>query len=308
MKKFNKYLAIAAAVLSVAFYSCDYVSNPYEPTKADAGAQNSSCVVYNQSSLSTPLPRKMLTEDYTGHKCDNCPKAARAAHKLHDSLYHENMVIVTVHAGSFATITPLATGEQFPTDMRTAVGDIYNNTSDFNIIANPFFMVNRAGVPTGDNYVSETGLGSALSSNNSLSPSFKLEVFNGYDTCNRILKTRVKATALTSITGKFNVTILFVEDSLVSEQLDKYVTPNYIPNYIHRDVLRDAVNSAWGDQVFSASTSIAANDTASVTPPNFAVSSSYNASHCKVVAFIYNNDQASPAYYEVLQVEEVKIK
>jgi hypothetical protein len=296
MKTLIKYTSFLLTLILFAFYSCDYVSNPYAPqTTGTTGTTGGAAVV-----------RKIFVEDYTGHKCDNCPRAARTAHDLKDQYYQDNMVIVSIHAGSFAYTTPLATGEQFPTDMRCPTGNTYYNNTDFSVGFNPFFMVNRKDVPTANNYVSETALSSSFAAANSLAPDFKMEITNNYTSATRNLNTKVKVTALNALSGTYKLVILLTEDSVIAEQLDKYVTPNYVPNYVHRDVLRGAINSDWGSQVFSSVISVNAMD--SVIVPSFAINSAYNENHCAVVAYIYDANSASPRYYEVMQAEEVRIK
>ena len=49
--------------------------------------------------------RKILLEDYTGHKCPNCPEAAVEAHNL-KLAYGDSLVIMAVHAGVFAEPAP----------------------------------------------------------------------------------------------------------------------------------------------------------------------------------------------------------
>jgi hypothetical protein len=299
MKRFFNLLSLFSIIIIVCFGACDYVSNPYQ----EATPQTTTTTTGGTA----PVTRKMLAEDYTGHKCDNCPRAGRTLHQLKEDTYHDELIIVSIHAGSFANTTPLPSGEQFPTDMTTSVGTTYYTNTDLNVIAMPFFMFNRKDVMAGNNYVSESALPSAAAASYNLPPDFKLEITDAYSSGTRNLSTRVKVTALNAMTSKYNVVILLTEDSVVAEQLDKYVTPNYVPNYLHRDVLRGAINSAWGTQVFTTGT-ISAGDTTSVSFPSFNVNSAFNDNHCHIVAFIYDADQTSTRYYEILQAEEVSIK
>src|SRR5688572_21173113 len=88
--------------IAVLFSGCDTVDGPYsEPVVLPA------------------TERKILLEDYTGHKCQGCPAAHDEAQELKDG-YGDALIVVTVHASAWANIngsgaftydfrTPLAT-------------------------------------------------------------------------------------------------------------------------------------------------------------------------------------------------------
>ena len=94
-KKFLTFCLILSAAF--VYQSCDYVIN------AVPASQNSG----SSSTGSTTIYRKVLIEDYTGHKCGNCPAAARELHKL-DSIYTgkivDDIALIIVHGGSMIKI------------------------------------------------------------------------------------------------------------------------------------------------------------------------------------------------------------
>ena len=65
--------------ITIIVNSCDYVSNTIEPNSNNGGG--------NQITDTTKVYRKVLIEDYTGHRCGNCPAAARTLKRI-DSIYH----------------------------------------------------------------------------------------------------------------------------------------------------------------------------------------------------------------------------
>ena len=79
-----------------------------------------------------------------------------------------------------------------------------------------------------------------------------------------------------------------------------------ITNYEFNHVLRGAINSTWGDAIFTTPANV--NDSVVKSYTNYTVNSSYNASKCHVVAYVYDADLVSPTHYEVLQAEEEKVK
>ena len=62
MKNIFKYIPI---LLFAFLISCDEVKNPLKPNNGKCGDET----------LPVPI-RKILVEDYTGHTCGNCPRAA----------------------------------------------------------------------------------------------------------------------------------------------------------------------------------------------------------------------------------------
>src|SRR5687768_4725486 len=90
MKRFFK-LILCLIVYSIYLSSCDKVKDPYSTT-LDGGGDTTATVV---------KVRKVLLEEYTGHRCGNCPPAAVTAQTL-KSTYGERLVVMTVHAGFFA--------------------------------------------------------------------------------------------------------------------------------------------------------------------------------------------------------------
>lgn len=80
--------------------------------------------------------KQVLLEDFTGHKCVNCPEAALAAHALAEDLNHK-LIIYSVHAGYYAE--PDETG-LYTTDFRCATGDqLYLDYFGYN----PYALIDR---------------------------------------------------------------------------------------------------------------------------------------------------------------------
>src|SRR5512133_2768801 len=75
--------------------SCDKLDEPYAVKKTGS------------DTITGPV-RKVLLEDYTGHKCVNCPKAAMDARVMEEAL-GGRLILMAVHAGYFAE--PASTGE-----------------------------------------------------------------------------------------------------------------------------------------------------------------------------------------------------
>ncbi len=272
----------------VTFISCDYVRDVTEISTYNSTGGSTSGVVY----------RKVLLEDYTGHKCGNCPAAATELKRL-ESIYNEKVIPLAIHAGFFST-----TNAQYPTNFQTTVGTDYDNTFGISLAGNPNGLVNRKGFGTPGFIKAYPAWETESVSMDSMQAYFSISIANNFNAGTNKLNTDITIKAVKSITGNFNLVVLLSEDSIVAEQLD-YSLPvgsQFIPNYLFSHVLRGAVNSTWGDQVFNGS--VALNDSIVKSYTNWTVNAAYVPSRCHVVAFIYDADTGSPTYYEVFQAEQ----
>ncbi len=100
MKKYLKYL------LFLLLFSCDKIENPLpeEYGKLDWSLYpgDPSNYPYDLVNLSSNWginnnTKGILLEDYTGHKCTNCPAAAQIAKDLEDDS-SKNVIVATIHS------------------------------------------------------------------------------------------------------------------------------------------------------------------------------------------------------------------
>lgn len=292
MKKIS--FKIIIVVLTIAFFiKCDFVHNANPVLEPSATINLDTTKVY----------RKILIEDYTGHKCGNCPRAADTLNYLHHK-YGDKIVSLAVHAGGFATVNP-----NYPTDLRSTSGNDYDNAFGFATAGNPNGLVNREGyLPTDAiDFIKAYPVweSTALTYFPKLAD-FKIEIKNTFNTNNNVLNTDVTIKALSNLNGNYKLVILLSEDSIIGEQLDyeKPVGSQKITDYVFNHVLRGAINSTWGDDVFT--TEVVKNNSVSKSY-SYVLNTSYKSNHCHVIAYIYDADLNSPTYYEVLQVEEKQL-
>jgi thiol-disulfide isomerase/thioredoxin len=245
--------------------------------------------------------RKVLVEDYTGHKCGNCPAAADTLRYL-EKKYEGKIIPIAIHAGFFATVNPT-----YPTDFRNTTSNAYDAQFGISAAGNPNGLVNRKGYGTGGFVKAYTVWEGEVAQMLSTTSKFEIKIRNTFNIAGNSVNTRITTKSFANINGNYKLVVLLTEDSIISEQLD-YRLPSgsqLISNYNFMHVLRDAVNSSWGDPIFT--TGAVVNDSI-VKSYNYTVNSSYNAAKCHIVAYIYDADSSSPTYYEVLQAEEEKVK
>lgn len=294
-----KKLFISSIVLGLVFSisSCDFVTLPEQ-----AGT--------TVDTTTTTVHRKVLLEDYTGHKCTACPPAAVTATSI-IAANGDNVIAIGVHAGFFALLTPDASANPYPTDFRTTAGNAYDTFFGISSVGNPNGMINRKDyTPSTITHIKAYGTWATEVATELAKPAMaKLEIANTYNTGTRALNCSINSTFLydTLTGGPYKLVVCLIQDSIISEQLNAGV---YYANYIHQHVLRDNINGTWGDNLVTGT--IVANAvinkaytyTLPATYPaaGGASSSICDANQCYVVAYIYND-----ATKEVIQVEEAKL-
>lgn len=284
MKKFIFIYLVFTALL---IQSCNKIDEPYTTPVA---AKNW-------------YGRKILLEDYSGHACVNCPRAANVA-KILEKSYGEEIVVMTVHVGFFAEPS---VSDGLPEDFRTAAGNAWG--SKFNIGSNlPQGMINRVGYPS-SHIIPDAAWASKISDVIMQLPYVSIEFENNnYTTIDSTLRGNLKIKMLKLNNYKLNVQICITEDSIIAPQKNSTSTgdpnqPAFIPYYVHNHLLRGAVNGSWGEQI-TQGLNYNLVGTEIVKPYIYTFpKTNWNVKNCHLIAFVYD-----AITYEVLQVEEIKIQ
>lgn len=301
MKKIILSLFVACIFLS----SCDFVGNPYPEVNANLG-DTASCPdpVFP---IVTVHIKKILIEDFTGHTCGNCPKAAKKLHEI-DSIYPGKIVGLATHVGSFAAPTPGYSGSPttaFLADYRTSVGDDYDFTFGASAFGLPQGMFNRKDFDA----VAQTHLKfypnwQAYAASIVAEPSVvDLQMIADFNTSTRKICCSVKDSFLTTMSDTLKMVVLLTQDSIIDWQ-DNIGT--ITSTYVHRHMLRDAItpSGAWGESLISGSIPAG---TTHIKKFAYTVPAAYNSiacdeNQCHLIAFIYK-----VSTYEIIQVEEIKL-
>ncbi|MDK2909600.1 MAG: hypothetical protein PWR20_1167 [Bacteroidales bacterium] len=269
----RKYLFPLFASLLMLLFACEKVETPYlelVERHIDTG----------QTIEDTTYKRIVLLEDYTGHKCVNCPEAAALAHQL--SLAHPGqLVIIGVHAGYFAT--PDGSGN-YTADYRTPEGTALHDY--FGIMSYPTGILNRKPFNaalrlTPDKW--EAALNEALEAE----PEAYITIQNDWNPSSRKLQVKTKVKALADLTGPVNLTLSIIENDIVSPQKNNKTSVGSVPDildYKHKHVLRACINGVWGEPV-NDGFNLAKNAYYSFNH-TFTLPDNWNANNCEVVAIL----------------------
>ena len=276
----KRFLFIFSIISSLYLSSCNKINEPY----------------------TLPIPvkdwygKKILLEDYTGHKCQNCPAAAASAANIKEQ-YGEKVIILAVHAGYYALPSP----PNFPEDFTTSEGNAWD--AYFGISPNglPKGMVNRKGYPITrhlDHGEWASKIGTALSE----IPEVEISVKNTYNPSDSSITGKINFKFLKTIKKKLKYQVLITEDSIIAPQLN---ATTIIPNYLHRHMLRASVNGPWGNDLTDGST-FNMIDTEISKSYLYSLKATelvkYKIKDCKTIVFVYDD-----ATKEILQAEEIHI-
>jgi hypothetical protein len=259
--------------------ACDKLEAPYAVKKTGGDT-------------TTGPVRKVLLEDYTGHKCVNCPEAAMTAHAI-EAANEGRLIIIAVHAGFFST--PAATGD-FTADYRTPAGTEWND--DFGINGWPAGLINRRPYE-GTTVLYDFGQwGNAIAAQLALPQEANIVIDHDYNAATRELTATVRTKFLEPLSGTYSVTVCITEDSLSSPQKNNNELVGPVPiiyDYVFMDMLRTNLNGTWGEELTTTvDTSVTYIKSYSIT-----LDTAWIAKHCRIVAFVANTGTK-----EVVQAEK----
>jgi len=294
----NKFTPkILLAVASFIFLaSCDKIDQPLDIIDEQYTTDGYLDTLYFIDSVSVNQ-KHVLLEDFTGHKCVNCPEAAIAAHDLAEDLNHK-LIIYSIHAGFYAE--PDETGN-YTADFRCETGEaLYNN---FQAFANPIGLIDRVEF-NGSVLIGAGNWETVVMQEIEKENAVDLKLRNIYYPNLNKIQIDVAAKFLFEPEGKYKLVVYIVEDGIVSPQKNNNPaigpSPDWL-DYVHRNILRGAINSTFGGYI-SADGNVVQNQ----EYPNqfiFDLHSAWITSNCNIIAYVFSEDTG-----EVMQVAELGIK
>lgn len=282
-----KKILILAFAISTALYACDVLEGPFDEQ------------VIAPIDTTKPL-RKIFLEDFTGHTCGNCPCAAEEAKKL-DSIYEGRIIVVATHIGFFAE--PYGSGSKFLYDFRTNTGNEVDNYFQIDGVGLPRGMVNRKASPTV--ILNPTAWATAIGQVDTAVIA-ELKMSKSYNAATRTATIQVNTKYLKAGNSNHQLVVYAVEDSIINwQKFYAQCSPTGanidVPNFVHRHVLRGAINSTWGDALYTSGSTIPVGFTINKTFTK-TLDPTWSEKHMSFVAFIQDNTTK-----EVIQVEEIHL-
>lgn len=240
----NKLNFFVLGLFVLTLMSCDKVDNPYE-NQVEINIDTTlfpgvwSDYINNEypnfpDNMNTDI--NVLLEDYTGHKCNNCPTAATAAHTIHEN-NPDRIFVASIHVdpGAQLSFQETESSGSYATDHTNPDAIDYGETfqNGFNFIGNPQGTVNRKTVDGKmfDFYGTWQSRASDIINTNDLK--FNLQsVFNYYESTNGGYL-HVEVEKLTPDEIAVNTVVYVIQDTLTDWQLMPDNTSNEF--YLHRD-------------------------------------------------------------------------
>jgi len=302
MKNTKYIIATLFGIFLLSFSACDIVEGPY--------LIDDNTIPIDSS---TTFVKKVLIEDFTGHRCPNCPAAAVELVALQE-FYGDNIIGIAVHPNSvFSKPNPITT-TSYTYDFRTQFGDDIDNIFDITTIGLPRGMVNRIGFDT-EHQLGKDEWAAVVQSELDKQPIFGIKLTSDVSEGNGTIEVDIES--LTDLNENYNVVVCLTESGIIQWQKDN--AAGDIENYEHNHVLRSILNSATGESIgnsFIDGDLWEKNYTVNISNledynSDFSLNNlSMGNGNCKgwvenkmeVVVYIYNTSN-----YEIVQVEEIHL-
>lgn len=277
-------LPLIALSFLISVESCDIIDEPFKGPPSPTDTTNLADVDDISQTQTT-----VFVEDFTGHRCKNCPKAGKVMKEL-DSLYGDQFVGLAIHAGpeSFTGVTA-----EYPTDFTTEAGD--DILQFFNIFALPLGMVQRMDFPNSQK--TYTAWISLSANELASSPKILLDLDSDYDPVSGAAVLRYRVRPQVSINHGLKVAVFIKESHIIAPQLMPDNTRN--ENYVHNNVFRAAPLGSFGQDLTTdpSGPGDLFNDIILT-----GTSDGWDPSECEWVVVVYN-----PADYRIIQSGEIDL-
>ena len=257
---------------------CDVIDQPFKGTVVDT--------------TSTTQQRNVLIEDFTGHRCKNCPSASKKIEELVTAFGSDRIIGLAIHAGP-GNFTGTTT--DYPTDFTTLGGKQIQNFFGTNFL--PVGMVNRESyTPSGNSHWSSYSNWPTLSSE-ALDSTLRIALSASASVSGGTLNITANGYPQLPILHDLSIVALLKESGIVSPQILPDNTRD--ENYIHNNVLRDFITDTWGESF--GTSPMTTSDTLS-SSLNMVWNTAWVQENSAVVVYVFNPDN-----YRILQVIEVPV-
>lgn len=276
---------------AISYTSCDIVEPPYG---TQFEVPDTVQFPPPQFTPNTAAVKNILLEDYTGHRCGNCPEAGLVLKSLVEA-NNGRVIGLAVHVSEVFGAPKLP---DYPEDFRTPTGDAFDATFGISSAGQPNGMVNRK-LFSGNRVVNPSQWSSQTAALLSTSATpIDIQIANYSDTLQNRIVSYVYTAFLAAVPGNIKLGLYVVQDSIIAPQ--KWYGMGF-PNdhdtdYVHMHMLRGNINGIWGETIASGG---AVQGQSSRRDYSFSLQPGWVPKNCKVLAIVYDADT-----YEVIQVVE----
>ena len=282
-------------LLGSVWMACDKIDDPLPLINEEDIPQDITDTLFFADSVNV-FHKQVLLEDFTGHKCPNCPEWGIFAHNLAETLEHK-LVILALHGAEWYS-DPDATG-LYTADLRCEAA--IELVDAFGIIGLPTGLINR--IDHGSQ-INPNNWESVIYDQLSLAPVVGLKLKNTYYPNLNSVIINVDTEVFDNLEGKYKLSVYLVENHFVSPQQNN--NPDIGPtldwvDFEHMSLVREAINTTYGKYI-TGSGEIVNGETYS-NQFVYNLNEKWVTENCNIVVYLYNEET-----WEVAQVAELGIK
>ncbi len=262
--------------------SCDKISGPFTE-----GCLNCCGDSENQKPIKT-----ILIEEFTGHKCSNCPNGTRIIENITET-YCDHVVVLACHPFNQDFTNPNDSGP-LATDFRTS--ETTEIAEEFGFWGFPSGLLNR--INNGEFFQPfnlNTEIHNLLfdENNNPILPDLDIKISLNTFSSTSPIEINVEIEKLKELNGEYKLALVVSEDYIISGQYDG---EELLEDYEHNHVYRNAINGTWGESIDLTNNIITRSYI--LSNPNVI----NDISNCTIIAYVYDNETK-----EVIQASKKKI-
>ncbi|MCB2221040.1 MAG: Omp28-related outer membrane protein [Bacteroidetes bacterium] len=289
-------LFLLFTLLAFSWSACDKIDEPLKVITTQEIPDDLADTLFYVDSIFVDQ-KQVLLEEFTGHKCVNCPEQSIAAHELAEENDHR-LIIYSIHAGFYAEVDE--TGD-YTTDHRCQDG--IKIFQDFQEPFNPTATIDRvaySGSPVIFPNQWETVFYDELAKDNVANVLLKNYWYPNLES----VLIEVSTTFTQSLEGTYYLVVMIAEDHVTAAQKNNNPAIGPTPDWLdfdHRNILRDAISPLYGTPL-----SVDGSITPNIEYTNsffYAPDENWETANCKIIAYILHEETG-----EVVQVAELGIK
>lgn len=226
--------------------------------------------------------RVVLIEEFTGAQCTFCPPGSEELANLL-SLYPDNLAVVGLHVGFFAT--PHATYSKY--DFRSPAGNALE-TFLGSAPQWPIAIVNRRQFPGDPSmHAVQAKWAGYIAEEVAKDPLIGLTMTSTYDPSTRMLSVTVRGLARQDVPVPLRMNIAITESNIIDYQKD--VRFGDVLDYNHKHVLRGMMNTTFAGGDLVAPNGL--NQAQEIQyQADMIIPDQWDPAHCELIAFITNSD------------------
>lgn len=294
MKKTVLFSTLWAGMLVLGMGSCDVVDEPIKDRNVADCEKTRSDTINPQTTFTDPVYRNVYVEDFTGHRCKNCPKASKELETMKNAI-GDDLVILAIHSGASTFTAP--NPPDYPTDFTTPEGDAIADWFG-GVPAQPIGMVNRDGYTSGSIshfkiYSQWNSLAQGYLTEQAIAELWSMSYLSG-----NCVVAHTQTTFLQDLTGNYSIAVYLKESGIVAPQLLPDDTRD--PVYVHNNVFRDAFTFELGEPLITGSVTELTHVHNSY---QLALNPDWDVNNLQVVTILFDTDTR-----EVLQVTQCDVE